>query len=108
MSDPNPKSPRDWLLARHTRASPQLDALCRAALPTPEITWREFLVELFRPHRRVWQTLAIVWVGLLALHFTFQRPTPSILVSPPGPEAVAVWLAQLKSNETFAQIGHHP
>ena len=101
-----PQSPRDWLLARNARATADLDALRRSALPHPSITWREFLGELFRPHRTAWRALALLWLTLAIVHFS---RSPG---APPGPsapaDAFAAWLHQLKSHETFAQIDHRP
>jgi len=105
MSDA--KIPREWLLARHANAKPRLDEARRAALPASDLSWRDFLGEIFRPHRTAWRGLALVWLGLLAFHFTLGRSAHPP-VTPPPPEAVAAWLAQLKANETFAQIDRHP
>ena len=102
------RTPRDWLLARHAPANPGLDRIRRDALPTPSMTWRDFLRELFSPDRTAWRTLAIVWLGLIAMHFTLGRLPRPTLANPPPPDAVAAWLAQLKSNETLAQIDRRP
>jgi hypothetical protein len=106
MSD-QPKSPRDWLLARHAGATPRLDELRRAALPTltPSLTWREFFGELFRPHRLAWRTLAAVWIVLLVFHLALGRPSPSSKPTPaPAPEAMIAWFRQLQSHETLAHL----
>ena len=115
MSHPDPKSPRDWLLARHAPATPRLDVLRGRALPdggaapSPRLdSWRDLLRELFRPHLTAWRALALVWLGLIVFNFTFGRSPQPESTTPPPPEAVAAWLAQLKSNETFAQIDRHP
>lgn len=106
MSD-DPKSPRDWLLARHADATPRLNELRRAALPspTPTPTWREVLGELFRPHRHAWRALAVVWIALLVFHLTLGRPTPATTSTPtPAPEAMIAWFRQLQSHETLAHL----
>jgi hypothetical protein len=106
-----PKTPRDWLLARHAPATPRLDNARnarRAALPAPDISWREFLGELLRPHRNVWRAFVLVWLGLLVFRLTLGHAPRPTFAHPPPPEAMAVWLAQLKSHETYAQIDRHP
>lgn len=106
----DPKTPRNWLLARHAPAQPQLDALRRAALPASaeDITWREFLARLFRPHRVVWQALAAVWIALVA--FQLSQPSTSHRATQPAvsAEAIAAWLRQSKTHEALAQISLHP
>lgn len=106
MSD-EPKSPRDWLLERHGGASPRLDELRRASLPTsaPSLTGREFFGELFRPHQLAWRALAGVWIGLLVFHLTLGRPSTSPTPTPtPAPEAMIAWFRQLQSHETLAHM----
>jgi hypothetical protein len=102
------KSPRDWLLARHANAERQLDVLRRAALPVMSPGWRDVLRELFRPHRRAWQALAIVWTGVLAFHFTLGRPRSSAELNPPPPAAIDAWLKQMNSYDAIAQMDHRP
>ncbi len=101
---------RDHLIARHAAATPRLDALRRAALPPADITWREFLRELYRPHRAVWRALAVIWLVLLVLQFAVVNPArpPSLAGPVPSPEAVAAWFAQLNSHETLSQIAQIP
>ena len=101
------KTPRDWLFARYASAARRLDAARLAALPAPDMSWRDFLGEIFRPHLTAWRAIALLWLSLLAFHLTLGRSTRPP-VNPPPPEAVAAWLAQLKANETFAQIDQHP
>lgn len=107
MNENEPKSPRDWLLARHAPATDRLDALRGAALPESRIGWREFLREVFGPQRHVWRALAVIWVGLVVFHFATSRPPPPRL-SPPLSAAAAEWLHQLKTYDTLAQISRHP
>jgi len=104
------KSLRDHLLARHAAAGPRLDSLRRSALPPADVTWRDFLRELFRPHRTVWRALAVIWLVLLVLQFAVINPArPPALAGPtPSPEAVAAWFDQLNSNETLTQIAQIP
>jgi hypothetical protein len=106
----DPQSTRDWLLARHASATPQLDALRRAALPraAEEINWREFLARVFRPHRLAWRTLAAVWLVLAALHLAQQRAGSTAARSTTSSEAFATWLRQAKTHEALAQISRHP
>jgi hypothetical protein len=101
---------RDHLLARHAATAPRLDALRRAALPPADVTWREFLHELFRPHRAAWRALVVVWLVLLVLQLAVVNPArPPALAGPaPSPEAVAAWFAQLNSHETLSQIAQTP
>lgn len=108
MSDP--KSPRDWLLALHAPAQRHLDALRRNALAaTPEnISGRELLIRVFRPHRLAWRTLATVWVALAALHVVQQSTRPPNRRPAVSPDAVAAWLRQSKAHEGLAQISHRP
>ncbi len=96
----DPKSPRDWLLSRHTTATPQLDTLRRAALPEPPLSFREVLGEIFRPHRNAWRALAAVWVALLAFHFATHRPALAPTLTP---EAAITQLKLLTSHATLAQ-----
>jgi hypothetical protein len=107
MND-EPKSPRDWLLARHAAVAPQLDRLRRSALPSPSLTWREAFAALFRPHRTVWRALAVVWLAMAITHFAQTRVIRAPLHSPPPPEALAGWLRQLKTHELLAQTDRHP
>jgi hypothetical protein len=99
-----PKSPRDWLLGRHAARTPRLDDLRRAALPAPSLTWREFFPELFRPHRILWRTLAVIWIALLAFHLTLGRPPAPTNTPPPSASAMIAWLRQLNSHETLAHV----
>lgn len=108
MNPDDNKTPRDWLLARHAAASPRLDALRRAALPPPALSWGDFLREVFRPHRTAWRALAAAWVVLALFHLARPTPAPAPQFPAPSPAALAKWLAQLKSNETLAQIDRHP
>lgn len=103
-----PTTPRDHLLARHASARPRLDALRLAALPSPIVSWRRFAIELFRPHRRAWQVIAVVWLSLLAWNFPFARTRASAPVTPAPPEAVAAWLSQFKTHAPLAQIDPRP
>jgi hypothetical protein len=84
----NKQSPRHWLLARHTAATPQLDSARRAALATVQrdaapVPISQLLPALFFPNRGVWTALAATWLLLTALHFA-QRPPA--LTSPSTPE----------------------
>jgi hypothetical protein len=101
---------RDHLLARHAAAAPRLDALRRAALPPADVTWREFLRELFRPHRFAWRAFVLAWVALLAFQILVANPArpPAYAGSAPSPEALAAWLAQLNFNETLSPIAQVP
>lgn len=103
-----PKSPRDWLLARQARAEPQLDALRRDALPRSSKVWRTILAELFRPHRHLWQALACLWLGMAVFHLATRTSRPAQPTEAPSAAAVAQWFAQLKTHDTFAQIDRRP
>ncbi len=105
--NPDNKTPRDWLLARHTAATPQLDALRRAALPSPAITWRVFVRELIQPNRAAWRTLAAVWFALVVFHFTIGRADAGRLPDPP-PAVFAAWLASLSTHELTLQTDSAP
>ena len=106
----DPKSPRDWLLARHTLAQRQLDGLRREALPATaeNISGRELLTRVFRPHRLAWQTLAAVWVALAVLHVVQQSTLPASRRPAVSPDAIAAWLRQSQTHEGLAQITHRP
>lgn len=106
MSDPRP--PRDWLLARHARATTQLDALRRSALPAPDLTWREILAALFHPHRAAWRALVVAWLVMATVYFVQTRTERSSPHPRPSPDALADWLRQLQTHETLAQIDRHP
>ena len=86
------QSPRDWLLARHAEAEPELDALRRAALPKIRSGWRGIGRELFWRDRFVWVALAAVWVVISAVRLS-QSP-----ISQPPPRAVRDAGAWLSSN----------
>lgn len=108
MSDP--KSPRELLLARHAPAARQLDALRRAAIAGHDspaaihLSLPALLLVLFRPQRHAWRVLAVIWLGLLAFHFTLGRPNPP--AHPPSAEVIAEWLAQQQSHDLVAKIDH--
>lgn len=106
MSD-GPQNPRAWLLTRHTLATPKLDALRHASLPAPSLLWRDVLHGLFFPQRHLWGALVAVWLGLLAFHLALGGPPRSNVAHPLPPEAVAAWLAQIKSHDFFTQLDHH-
>jgi hypothetical protein len=109
MSDP--QTPREWLLAKHREAAPRLGELRRAcvgSLPREVTTWGELARALFGPNRRIWRALAAAWLAIAIFHFTAGRNARPALELPPSPEFAAAWLAQFKSNETFAQIDRHP
>lgn len=110
--NPERQTPRDHLLARHATATPQLDALRRAALPAPAsapaLGWREVLRELFRPHRAAWCSLAATWVLLALFHFTHPRPVRDPAAVAPSPAALAAWLGQFSTHDTLAQVDPHP
>ncbi len=99
----DPQSPRDWLLARHASVRPQLDALRRAELPRPGLTWREFTVQLFAPHRRLWQALALTWFALLVLRFVSPETAPSGPARPSVPAALVNWRDQSHLHDALAQ-----
>jgi hypothetical protein len=107
MND-EPKSPRDWLLARHAAAAPQLNRRRRAALPAAPLTWHEALAALFRPHRIAWRTLAVIWLMMAIAHLAQTRASREPSHSAPPPEALAGWLRQLKTHEILAQTDRHP
>lgn len=98
MSDP--KSPRDWLLARHAAAGPRLEAVRRRSLPEPA---RDVWHELFAPHRRIWQALACAWVLVLVFHYAGREAAPVAGADAPAPAAAAEWLKYLQSRDAFAQ-----
>jgi hypothetical protein len=102
----DPQRPRDWLLARHAGQEAQLDALRRAALPAPALSWPEALREIFRPHRRLWQALGAAWLLMAVFHFTSSPGPRRVNPAGPPPEAVALWFAQFSSHETLAR-NHH-
>ncbi len=104
------KSLRDHLLARHAAATPALDALRRAALPPAEISWREFLLELFRPHRAAWRMLTLTWCALIAFQLLVAGPArpPAPTGPTPSPEAVAALFAQFNADEITSRIAQIP
>jgi len=98
------KTSRDWLLASHEAAVPDLDRLRQAALPPTETTWGVVLRDLFFPHRAAWGAIGIVWLGLLALHLTLARNPQRALLHTPSQDAVSAFVAQNRFNEIVAQI----
>ncbi len=102
----NKKSPRDYLLARHTAAAPQLDALRQSVLSSltrhaaedAPVPTSQLLRALFLPHRRLWAALAATWLLLATIHFS-QRPSPS---------ATPTQLATEKSTLTRSELAAHP
>ena len=114
-----PRTPRDWLLAKHTRADAKLDELRRdavariaaSALPASDevsLTWREFLVELFRPNRTAWRALTAVWIALAVFQVARLAVRAPSTQPPPSAEAFTAWIGHLKSHEAFAQINRRP
>jgi hypothetical protein len=97
------KTPRDWLLDRHRMEVPELNALRRAALPSPS-SWQN----LFGPHRRAWRLLAAVWVTLALFHFTIGRPPRSAKASSPSPAMLAAWMTQFGFHDSILQIDRLP
>jgi hypothetical protein len=102
------KSFREWLLARHQSATPQLDALRRSVLPAAAPTRGAFLRELFAPHRIAWRALAAVWIALLVFHLTLGRPGRASRLPAPPPAAFAAWLAAANSHEAPVQTDFSP
>lgn len=103
-----PQSLRSWFLNRHAAVSPRLDLVRCSALPTADLGWFDVLRALFLPQRTAWTVLAAIWLTLAIVHF-LPGPTRNLPTStPPQPEAVASWLQQIKSHETFAQATRHP
>ena len=109
-----PKSPRDWLLARHAPATARLDALRRAALPVApdrarrDYPWRELLRAVFWPSRRTGFAVAGVWILLLAVHLATRRPAPVRPGAPVPAGSFAAWLARIQSHDTLARTDHRP
>lgn len=103
MSDS--KTPREWLLSHRASVTPRLDALRRGAMSAPELTWRYFFREIFRPQRNAWRLIAATWIALLVFQLTLGRPNPPS-IPPLSPAAVAAWFAH-NSHETFAQINNN-
>ena len=104
----NFKSSREWLLARHAPMEPKLDLLRRGALPGGEITWRELARELIRPYGALWRALAIIWVILVAVHYTQAGSSKQTSMGPPPPEAMAASSESVSYYETLTQIDHQP
>lgn len=105
-----PRSPRQWLLRRRAAQTASLDAVRQRALqslPATEMTWRELLAEVFRPHRKLWRLVAAAWVTVAALHLTRSRPPRETMPLAPSPEASALWLNPIRSHEILAQIDRY-
>jgi len=100
----DPKTPRELLLARHAHSTERLDALRRNVLSPTRSSLRDVLHELFHPHRIAWRVLAATWVALALFHLTTERPALPPSSPVPSAEAVAAWIAQFKSHETFVQV----
>lgn len=99
------QNPRDWLLARDKDALPRLDSIGRAVLAPERATFREAVVEIFRPNLPVWASLAVVWLLLAAAHFTI---SPQIRPSSMGPGYQADMVTQLVSpDEALSPLDHH-
>ncbi len=112
------KTPRDLLFQRHETAAPKLDALRRAVIaghcaPTEtsqpaSLGFATMLwLELIFPCRRIWTTLAAVWLLVLIANFA-QRDDSSALASKAQPSAEML-LAFRSQQKMFNQIlSDHP
>jgi hypothetical protein len=92
------KTPREILLARHKAVEPKLDELRQSAVaavydrrslsqPAPSILqllWHE----LFLPSRRVWSSLAAVWIVILAVNFSMRDQSGTNMAKSTSPEMV--------------------
>ena len=107
MND-NRHTPRDLLLTRHAPKTATLDALRRAALPPPDLTWLDLLREIFTPHRTAWSALAAMWLLLAVFHLTHPVSTPPTGSPITSPATYTALLRDLKSYETFSQIDQNP
>ena len=102
-----PKLPRDFLLQRHTDATSQLDILRRNALPQATPAWRIILRELFYPNRQIWQALAFVWLGLIAVFLAdvhANKPT----ITTPATAIIAPWTLHPNFHDSLVQMDRHP
>lgn len=106
------RTAREWLLARHSSAASQLDAARGRALrqsagsPPAALTTGSLLRALFFPARFGWTAVAVAWLVLAVIHFTVARPPQVTSPRNVPPEAIARYLAQFQSHDTFAQINH--
>lgn len=95
------KTPREILLSRHAYATPQLDALRRAALhhvtPAGQPFFAQLWRELFWSPRRVWAGLAAAWLVIIAANWSMGEPASSAAPPPTASaERLALWRQQLE------------
>jgi hypothetical protein len=102
-----PRSPRDWLLSLHADAVPQLDAVRFKALPPPSSRWQMLFHELFYPNRRVWQALALVWIGLAVMHYADMRARQPMVMLPQN-LTIAPGALNPKFHESLVQLDTRP
>ncbi len=107
------KTPRELLLARHQSAAPKLDAIRRKIIAelNHEVTKkqsffaafvssfparsRNLWLELIWPSRRVWASLAAVWLLLFAANFSMRdHSQPQLAVAPPLPQTILAFHQQ--------------
>jgi hypothetical protein len=109
------KTPREILLERHQAAAPKLDAICHQIVrklnnkETKEQSFQNVLVSLFLgcsknlwrelifPSRRIWASLATIWIVIFIFNFS-QRDQTELMAkkSSPSPEMILAFRQQEK------------
>ena len=106
------KTPREILLERHRAAEQKLDAIRQSAVATVtdrrsvssyisaatilQTIWRE----LFFPSRRIWTSLAAVWVFIFIVNFSL-RDHPTAMAKMVKPEII---LSASQQQELLTEI----
>jgi hypothetical protein len=98
------KTPREVILESHRAAAPQLDAI-RREIVDAKFRRRSFAAtlwqELFLPSRRIWTSLATIWILILAVNFAERDPAPAGKVHA-VPMMMSLMEQQRRLDERFA------
>jgi hypothetical protein len=110
------KTPRDILFARHQAAAPKLDAIRQSAVatvydrralaePRSQVTattiFQTLWQELFLPSRRIWGSLAAVWLLILVINLAQHDSSPAGKMTA-APAMMSFREQQRWMNELFA------
>ena len=110
------KTPREVLFSRHQAAGPKLDAIRQSTVWTAagrgpaadEIPrrrgvtlWQTLWDELYLPSRRIWSSLAAVWLLVLAVNIAQHDRVPAVNVAA-APPTMSLREQQRWINELFA------
>lgn len=105
------KTPREMLLKHHRAAEPALDAIRQRVVTklmpnvpsSPGSILKLLWTELILPCRRVWLSLAVVWMVILVLNFEERAPgtdeASRVVVSNISPQTLAILAEQWRLQD---------